>query len=67
MGRRKAKPSDTPAAEPQPASPRVPGRVWVVFARAHTHRDVPYSRGDRLTVTEAEAELLRQFHAIEVD
>ena len=68
MGRRKAKPSDTPAAETQPATPpaeRVRRRV--VFLRAHTHRGVDYAAGDSYYATDREVELLRQFNAAEVD
>lgn len=67
MGRRKAKPSDTPAADPQPAPPRAPELVWVVFARDHKHRGVPYTRGERIAVSAPEAECLRLFQAVEAD
>lgn len=68
MGRRKAKPSDTPAAETQPAPlPASLVRCRVVFARPHQHAGVGYAAGDTLMVTDTEAALLRQFNAIESD
>lgn len=68
MGRRKAKPSDTPVAETQPATPPAERiRRRVVFLRAHQHRGVDYVAGDSYYATDSEVELLGRFNAAEVD
>ena len=68
MGRRKPKPTDTPAAETQPGVSPLPGslvRRQVVFARDHRHAGVEYRKGEKLYVTDREADRLREFGAIE--
>lgn len=67
MGRRKAKPSDTPAAEAQPAiDPAARLRRRVVFSRAHRHAGKDLAAGDSYYATDREVELLQRFSAAEV-
>ena len=68
MGRRKAKPSDTPAAETQSAPlPASLVRERVVFVHPHRHAGKEFATGDSFMATPRERELFRQFGAIEAD
>lgn len=70
MGRRNAPRVKSPAANALPAMSRPRASdapVTVVFSRAHTHRGVPYGKGDSYIASREERDLLALFGAIGVD
>lgn len=67
MAGRNNRPVMTPAANPQPASPRAaptPGLVQVTFIRDHQHANIDYVADEIAHVSPEERELLLRFGAI---